>query len=1047
MSIYGNAVRRPITTIMIFVALLVMGFYSLNKLPIDFYPDIDFPAISVITTYSGASAADIETNVTRTIENQLNSVGNLKNISSTSRDNMSIVVCEFEWGTNLDEASNEMRDALSFAEQFLPEEVDKPALFKFSSSAMPVLFYGVTADESFPAIAKILDEKIVNPLNRIDGVGSVGLMGAPGREIQVDIDPRKMESYNLTVEMIAGVLNSENLNLPAGNIEMGLMDYPLRIKGEFPSSDVLDDIVLASFNGQTVYLKDVAIIKDTLRDVSLDERLNGKTGMRIIIQKQSGANTVQVCQDIQAAMPDLMKSLPEDVEIITFFDSSEFITDSINNLSSTLMYAAFAVILVVLFFLGRWRATFIVILTIPISLIVSFIYLYISGSSINIIALSSLSIAIGMVVDDAIVVLENITKHVERGSRPREAAIYATNEVWLAVIVTTLTVVAVFLPLTLVGGMTGELFRPLGYIVSITVVTSTISAITLTPMLASKLMKLRNKPKKVRKASYDNTVGRFLDRLDNFYEKSLKVALRFRWGTLIIAFAIFIASLMMAGGMGFEFMPEADQGNMIAAIELQTGLRVDETTKVARKVDAFIEENMPEAKFYYTSSGSDDQGGMMSLFMESGSHRININFTLIDVEERDRDVWELANVLREFLATIPEIVNVDVVPNGGMGGTTENNVVVEIYGYDFDATSMIANALADSVSSLKGATNINVSRDPSKPQLQIIPDREKMAQHGLNTFGMANAVRNRVEGPYLSRYREEGDEYDIVLRFKEEERNSLSNLKDIALMNMNNQVIRLGEVAEIEENWSPPNIERKNRERIVTVSITPYKVPLNKLAEEIQTKIDAMEVPPDVNIVMGGAVQEMQDSMQDLMLLLLLSLVLTYLVMASQFESLKMPFIIMFSIPFAFTGVILAHLATGTTMSVISMVGGVMLVGIVVKNAIVLVDYINLQRERGLSLNEAIVVSGRSRLRPVLMTSLTTILGMLPLAMSKGSGSEIWSPMGIAVIGGLIFSTIVTLILIPVVYQMMLRRTEKRKKKIQYDFMNGIEEDSTQTEQ
>ena len=932
-----------------------------------------------------------------------------------------------------------MRDAISFAEQFLPEEVDKPTLFKFSSSAMPILFYGVTAEESFPAIANILDEKIVNALNRIDGVGSVGLMGAPGREIQVDIDPRKMESYGISVEMIAGVLNSENLNLPAGNIEMGLMDYPLRIKGEFPSSDVLDDIVLASFNGQTVYLKDVATIRDTLRDVPLDERLNGKTGMRIIIQKQSGANTVQVCQDIRAIMPDLIETLPDDVEIITFFDSSEFIEDSINNLSSTLMYAAIAVILVVLFFLGRWRATFIVILTIPISLIVSFIYLYISGSSINIIALSSLSIAIGMVVDDAIVVLENITKHVERGASPREAAIYATNEVWLAVIVTTLTVVAVFLPLTLIGGMTGELFRPLGFIVTITVVTSTISAISLTPMLASKMMRLRKAPQKMRRTSYDNTIGRLLNRLDNFYEQSLKVALKFRWGTLIIAFAIFAISMMMAGGMGFEFMPEADQGSMTAAIELQTGIRVDETTKIARKVDAFIAENMPEAKFYYTSSGSDDQGGMMSLFMQSGSHRININFTLTDLDERERDVWELANVLREYLATIPEIVSYDVVPNGGMGGTTENNVEVEIYGYDFDATSAIANALADSVRPIKGATNVSVSRDPSKPQLQIVPDREKMAQHGLNTFSMANAVRNRVEGPYLSRYREEGDEYDIVLRFVEEERNSLSNLNDIALVNMNNQLIRLGEVAEIEENWSPPNIERKNRERIVSVSVTPYKVPLNKMAEQVQAKIDAMDIPPDVHVVMGGAVEELQDSMKDLMLLLLLSLVLTYLVMASQFESMRMPFIIMFSIPFAFTGVILAHVFTGTTMSVISMVGGVMLIGIVVKNAIVLVDYINLQRERGLDLNEAIVVSGKSRLRPVLMTSLTTILGMLPLAMSTGSGSEIWSPMGIAVIGGLVFSTIVTLILVPVVYQMMLRRSEKKKKKIEYDFMNGIE--------
>lgn len=1037
MSIYGNAVKRPITTIMIFVALLVMGIYSLNKLPIDFYPDIDFPAISVITTYSGASAADIETNVTRLIEDNLNSVSNLKDISSTSRDNMSIVVCEFEWGTNLDEASNEMRDAISFAEQFLPEEVSKPALFKFSSSAMPILFYGVTAGESFPAIASILDEKIVNPLNRINGVGSVGLMGAPGREIQVNIDPQKMESYHLTVEMIAGVLNADNLNLPAGNIEMGMMDYPLRIQGEFPSSDVLDDIVLTSFNGQTVYLKDVATIKDTIRDVAMDERLNGKSGMRIVIQKQSGANTVQVARDIQAMMPSLIETLPDDIEIITFFDSSKFIVESISNLSNTLMFAAIAVILVVLFFLGRWRATFIVILTIPISLIVSFIYLYISGSTINIIALSSLSIAIGMVVDDAIVVLENITKHVERGSRPREAAIYATNEVWLAVIVTTLTVVAVFLPLTLIGGMTGELFRPLGYIVSITVVTSTVSAISLTPMLASKMMRLRKRPKKIRAISYDNTIGRFLNWMDGFYERSLRVVLKFRWGTLIIAFVIFLGSMALAGGMGFEFMPEADQGSLTAAIELQTGLRVEETSKVARRIDAFIKENIPEAEFYYTSAGSDDQGSIMSLFMESGSHRININFTLTDVETRNRSVFEISNLLSGYLETIPEIVNFDVVPNGGMGGTTENNVVVEIYGYDFVATSAIANALADSVTNIRGATNVNVSRDPSKPMLQIIPEREKMAQYGLNTYTMANAVRNRVEGPYMSKYREEGDEYDITLRYDKKDRSSISDLKDIALVNPQNQSIRLGDVAQIEERWSPPNIERKNRERIVTVSITPYKVPLNTMAKEVQAKINKMDIPPEVSIQMGGAVEDLQDSMKDLMLLLLLSLILTYLVMASQFESMKMPFIIMFSIPFAFTGVILAHLLTGITMSVISMVGGVMLVGIVVKNAIVMVDYINLMRERGLKLNDAIVVSGKSRLRPVLMTSLTTILGMLPLALSKGSGSEIWSPMGIAVIGGLVFSTMVTLLLIPVVYHMMLRRSEQKEKQAKYNFLNG----------
>lgn len=407
------------------------------------------------------------------------------------------------------------------------------------------------------------------------------------------------------------------------------------------------------------------------------------------------------------------------------------------------------------------------------------------------------------------------------------------------------------------------------------------------------------------------------------------------------------------------------------------------------------------------------------------------------LESRNRSVWEVANLLGDYLKTIPEIVTFDVVPNGGMGATTGNNVVVEIYGYDFESTSLIAQALADSVRPIPGATNVNVSRDPSKPQLQVVPDREKLAQHGLNTFTLANAVRNRIEGPYLSRYREAGDEYNIVLRFAEEERSSLSDLNNIALMTMSNQVIRLGEVATIEEQWSPPNIERKNRERMVSVSITPYKVPLNRIAEQVQEKINRMEVPPGVMIQMSGAVEDLQESMMDLMLLLVLSLILTYLVMASQFESMKMPFIIMFSIPFAFSGVVLAHLITGITMSVISMVGGVMLVGIVVKNAIVMVDFTNLMRERGLPLKEAITVSGRSRLRPVLMTSLTTILGMLPLALSKGSGSEIWSPMGIAVIGGLTFSTVVTLILVPVIYEMMLHRSEKHPKKVVYNFLNG----------
>ena len=656
MSIYGSAVKKPVTTIMLFIAVVVLGGYALRQLPIDFYPELDFPAISVLTMYDGASAADIETNVTDLIEGNLNTVSDLKEITSVSRDNMSLVVLEFEFGKNLDEATNEIRDAMNFIEPTLPEEVSKPAIFKFNSSMMPILYYSVTAEESYGALEKIIDEKIINPLNRIDGVGSVGVNGAPGREVQIDIDPRKMEGYNLTVEMVAAILNAENINLPAGSIEMGLMDYPLRVQGEFTESDEIRDIVLASYNGQTVHLSDIATVRDTIRDMSFDEKINGKAGLRVIIQKQSGANTVKISDDVKELMPKLMETLPPDVKVELFFDSSDFIRGSIDNLTRSLMFAGIFVVLVVLFFLGRWRATFIVILTIPISLIVSFVYLFVTDNSINIISLSSLSIAIGMVVDDAIVVLENITKHVERGSRPREAAIYATNEVWLAVIVTTLTVLAVFLPLTMIPGLTGMLFKQLGFVVSITVVTSTIAAITLTPMLASKLLKLRDKPKKIRRFSYANTIDRFLEWMNEFYGRSLNKALKIKWLVIVGTFVIFIISLLMVKSIGFVVFPEADEGQFTAMIELPTGTRVDESSKVAEKVDGFLRSNYPEIKLISTSTGANDRGGIMALFGESGTHIINISAVLINQMEREKDVWTISEELRQFLKTIPEIV-------------------------------------------------------------------------------------------------------------------------------------------------------------------------------------------------------------------------------------------------------------------------------------------------------------------------------------------------------------------------------------------------------
>lgn len=1042
MSIYSSSVKRPVTTILIFLALIVVGIYSLLQLPIDLYPEMELPYVVVYTTYPGASATDIESNVTRPLENSLNSVSKLKEITSRSSDAVSVIFMNFEYGTNLDEASNDIRSALSMVERVLPTDCEKPTIIKFNTNMMPIIFYAVTAKESYSGLEKILDEKVVNPLNRIEGVGSVSLTGVPGRKIYIDVDPRKMEAYNLTIEQIGNVLRAENLNMPAGYIEMGKTDYPLRIQGEFPESDVVKNIVVTNYNGSAIYLKDIAQVRDTIRESKLDTKINGVKGMGIYIQKQSGGNTVQVTREVDKNLSKLVKELPPDVKIEKLFDSASFIKDSISNLSETLMYAAIFVILVVLFFLGRWRATFIIILTIPISLIVAFIYLYFSGASINIISLTSLSIAIGMVVDDAIVVLENITKHIERGSRPREAAIYATNEVWLAVIVTTLTVVAVFFPLTFVKGLTGVMFKQLGMSVTITIVTSVFAAITLTPTLSALLLKWYPIRKDAPWYTYDGSIRKGLDRFDHFYEKTLRWALHHKTVVAILALIIFVGSMSLFVFIKTEFFPEADESRVTATIQLQTGTRVDETIALSDKINEVIRSKYPEVQIMSTSSGYDDQGGFASIFSSQGTHTISYTLRLSPVNERKKSSFEIADELRGDLAKYPEIVNYTVSTSDNMGSFGSSTVDVEVYGYDIAQTNIVAEQLSDKIKLIKGAKDVKISRDKSKPELQIILDQNKMAANGLNTAMVSSVVKNRVDGLTATKLRQFGDEYDVIVRFNKNSRSTITEIENIGISNPAGQIIRLGEIAQIKEYWAPPTIERKRKERIVTVSFTPYKRSLTDLQTDVQKAIDQTQMPSGVMVQISGSIKDQLESFQDIAFLMVVSLILVYLIMASQFESLKMPFIIMFSIPFAFSGVAIALFATDTALSVISGIGAVLLIGIVVKNAIVLVDFINLMRERGHELYEAIAISGRSRLRPVIMTSATTILGMLPLAMSTGAGSELWSPMGIAVIGGLVFSTVVTLVLVPVVYAIFARHGERNKRLALYSKMDFMDDNS-----
>lgn len=1039
MSIFNTAVNKPISTLMIFVAVLVLGIAAYFQLPVDQYPKMDPPYITVMATYPGANASDIEENVAKILEDQLNSVDDLKEITSTSYDNLAVVSLEFEWEVNLDEASNDVRDAVDKAMQNLPDDIDRPTIMRFNTSMMPILIYAVTAQESYSGLEKIIDDKVITRLNRVDGVASVTLAGAPERVVYVDLDPNKLEAYNLTVEQIGNKILAENRDVSSGSVKMGLIDYSLRVEGEFDESDQIKDIVLGTQNNRTIYLRDVAKVRDTIKDITLEQTINRGDGGVLLITKQTDANAVAVAKEAKTQLAIAQKELPSDIKFQIITDNSDFIVKSINNLQETLLYALLFVVLVVFLFLGRWRATFIVALTIPISLIVAFIYLFATGESLNVISLSSLSIAIGMVVDDAIVVLENITKHIDRGSRPREAAKYGTNEVWLSVIVTTLVTVAVFFPLTLVTGMTGILFKQLGWIVCITVCTSTVTAISLTPMLCSKLLKVYDKTK-MKKSSFYAVSSRALDKLDSFYERIINWVLRHKTATISSMLALFIGSMFLARFVKTDFMPQNDENSLSAYVKMQSGQRVEETKRVALLIDSAIRANVPELTVLNLSYGSEEEASMASLMNSTGNNILNMRMRTVDLKERDRSVFVMADQIRGILKSFPEVLEYTVSTSSSGGGFGSNSVDVEVIGHDFNITGAIAQEIARQALTVPGVGDVKISRDDDKAEFQIILEQDKLARHGLTTSEVGSYMRNRVYGFRNSKFKEDGEEYDIIVRLEEQYRSSITDIENVLIPDGTGKKIRLKELGSVREYYSPPNIERKSKQRYLKVSISPAAgVPLGQIAASAQKIIDGLpDIPQNISFYLGGSYEDQQESFGSLIMLLLLSLMLVYIVMAAQFESFKMPFIIMMAIPFAFTGVILALLLTNIPLSIVAALGAVLLVGIVTKNGIVLIDFINLLRERGLPLYEAIAKACRSRLRPVLMTSLTTILGMVPMAISAGEGSETWQPMGIAVIGGMIFSTLITLIIVPAIYAATNKSGNRNKdKKIvkQYTFM------------
>ena len=1030
MSLYGAAVKRPIMTTLCFVAVVIMGLFSLVKLPIDLLPDIETNTIMVITMYPGASAEDIEQNVTKPLENTLNSVEHLKHISSNSRENTSVITLEFEFGYDIDVLTNDVRDKLDMVESSLPDGVMNPIIFKFSTDMIPICLLSVEAKESMAGLYKILDDNVVNPLARIDGVGSVSVSGAPKREIHVYCDPNRLEAYNLTVEAISNVIAAENMDMPGGSFDVGSNTYALRVQGEFSDARQMENVPVGSFNGKIIYLKDVARVDDSLEERSQETYNNGKLGAMVIIQKQSGANSVQISDKVKEMLPRIQKSLPSDVKLGVIQDTSDNIKNTIASLVETVMYALLFVMIVVFAFLGRWRATMIIVITIPISLIASFIYLYATGNTLNIISLSALSISIGMVVDDAIVVLENVTTHIERGSDPKQAAVHGTNEVAISVIASTLTLIAVFFPLTMVTGMTGVLFKQLGWMVTIMMVISTTCALTLTPMLCSQWLRLQRTKGKFFVKFY-GPIERALDKFDEGYGKLLEKVVANKTVTIVVCMGFFVASVFLMKFVGTEFFPSQDDGRLGVKLEMPVGTRIEETRKVTSYIDSLWRAKYPEIKVLNYTQGSASSDNTFASLSDNGPHIISMNISLVDIDERDRRIFEIADGMRADLEQIPELKKREVNIGGGRGSGMGGQSVIdfEIYGYDFEETDSVARQLSRALRNIKGTADITISRSDYQPEYQVDFDREKLALNGLNLQTAAYFLRNRFNGSVASYYREDGEEYDIKVMYAPEHRTEISDIENIVIVNNQGRGVRVKDVGTVVQRLTPPTIERMDRERVVKVSTVVDGVPMGDVVTQAQAEIDKMDLPSGISITLAGSYEDQQESFADLMLLGLLIIILVYIVMAAQFESLTYPGIIMTSLLFAFSGVFLILWMTGHTLNIMSMIGGIMLIGIVVKNGIVLIDYIILNRERGMSIRRAVIDAGKSRLRPVVMTTLTTILGMVPMAIGDGQGAEMWRPMGTAVIGGLTVSTILTLLFVPVLYCVFAYNGVKRTRK------------------
>ncbi|MDI6732417.1 MAG: efflux RND transporter permease subunit [Planctomycetota bacterium] len=1025
-------VKRAVTNLMLFLGLIVLGVMSIISLPIDLMPEMEFPSISVLTSYRGASAEDVETSVTKHIENDLSIITNITDLTSYSREGMSAVVCRFNWGTNLDEASNEIRERLSFTKMKLPDDADEPIIIKFSTTALPIVGWGVTARESWEKLYEILDKELATSLKQIEGVGAVQLIGGLQRQINVEIDKGKLIAYGISINEVQSAIIAHNYSLPAGSLKEGSNEYAIRTQGEYKDVSEIGETIIKMTGMKIpspIRLKDIAVIKDDFQDPSGLVYVNENPGMMVFIQKQSGANTNEVCAKVYDKLESIKQRMPSDIQMIEMFNMADFINTTLDNLTQTILFGGVLVIIITFAFLREIRSSFIVALTIPFSLISSFVFLHLWGKTINMMSLASIAIAIGIVVDNAIVVLENIFSHRARGVEQHKAAIIGASEVGLAVTASALSTVVVFIPLIFLKGITGIIFKELGVMVIVTILASLLTALTFTPMLASRLLTFSSDVFQKKKGWYLN--------VENFYSSILIWALNHKTLTIIIAIVIFIIAILPLplGLLGSEFFPEEDTGDLRATIELPPGKRMEESLRIGKEAErVFYEVCGKDMIALYTRTGTVGLGGSM-MGMKEGVNVVMIGAKLVKVNKRNRSDKEISQEIRKKLVTIPGIVKWDVKSGDPMAQLLTGGgkaLAVEVYGDNIDTTNRIAAQIKDIMERTPGTADADISRDIAKPEWKVKIDVDKASTLGLSRNYIANTLRTYFYGRTVSTYREGGREYNIFVRLRPEDRRYIDDVTEAlistpSMAGQPSQNIPLYNIARIEEDLGAIEIERKNQTRVVRVEANLYGRTLGEVSQAVEKEVSKIVLPDGVSIKFGGLVKEQKKSFRDLGFLMILSVFLVYAVMASQFESLLHPFIIIFAVPFGFSGVFLSLFIRGYPISIVSLLGSVILIGVVVNNAIVLVDYINLLRRNvadggyGMNLVDAVIESGRRRLRPILMTTLTTAFGLLPMALRTGEGTESWRPLGTTILGGLLFSVVVTLILVPVLYAIFNR--------------------------